>query len=516
MLKLSLSTLLFAVLFYGCGGDNNCCEGDVENVVNKVEEKSEPEIVKFSPTPLISYETSECMKGGTISFDARGSGDEDGHVVRYEWLMDQAVVATDPKPTFTCDKTGMHEVCLRVIDDDNLTSKTVCHNYEVKEKLKIAPVAKISQVNTFCTEGEEFFPHGDKSVDSDGEVTAYLWSFADTDSTAMNPKFVCPKAGEYEICLEVSDNDGLKDKNCTKITAQEVPNIPPVAIIEAKDFNCIVGESIELNASSSSDEDGSIATYHWTPDTLAGEKTDFLCQNPGQSVVCLSVIDDKGLSSKEVCKNIVVSKPANIAPVAKISALLDECTVGDKILADGTTSFDSDGNVTAYLWSEDENSSASILPKPIFECQKEGIKKICLSVTDNEGAVSENLECKEITVKAKEIVTIPPVAEITLGESTGDGIWFDCSKSYDPDKVDGDNNAQNDGKIVKHHWVVTKTFLNGDVMGPHESDKCPKWIGTPADLDFMEVSLTVTDDDGEVTTITNLYDWDGEKLILRQ
>ncbi len=515
MLKLSLSIAILLVLFYGCGGDNNCCDGNVESVVNDVEKKGEPETVRFSPTPLISYSVSECMKGSTITFDARGSGDEDGHIVKYEWLMDGVVIASDPKPTFTCDKSGVKKLCLQVTDDDNLTSEPVCHNYTVKERVKIAPIAMLTNLPEFCTEGETILPYGGESSDSDGEIMEYKWSFADTNLSDINPKFICPKAGKYEICLEVIDNDELTDRNCSTIIAQEVPNSAPVAKIEALKFNCIVGESIELNASSSSDEDGEVIGYNWVPDSFTGENATFECDSTGEHIVCLSVIDDKGLSSKEVCQKIIVSKPANIPPVAKISGITDECVVGDKILADGSASTDSDGNVTGYLWSEDENTSASVEVKPIFECKKEGVKKICLSVTDNDGALSTNIECKEITIKPKQIVTIPPIAKINLGESTGDGIWFDCFESYDPDSVDGDNNAQNDGKIINHHWIVTKTLKNGDIVGPHESDNCPKWIGTPVDLDFMEVTLTVTDDDAEVTTITNIYDWDGEKLILR-
>lgn len=516
MLKVGLSIAAVSILFYGCGGNNNCCDGETIAEVKGEQKKSDPQIVKYLPTAMISYTTSECTKGDTISFDARGSGDEDGHIVKYEWLMDEVVVASDPKPTFVCDKPGVKELCLRVIDDDNQTSKPICRNYEVKERVKIAPFAVISDISKSCVEGEKIFPKAEHSGDRDGEIISYNWSFFESNSTLKNPAFVCPKAGEYEICLEVIDNDKLNDKNCTRIIAFETPNKAPVAKIELSSYKCLVGESVELNATSSSDIDGFIKDYIWTPKTLSADKPSFLCQTLGSNEVCLEVVDDKDLKSQKVCVDINVSKPANIPPVAKITGVANECVVGDKIIADASTSTDEDGRVVGYLWSEDQNASASIEPKPIFSCDKEGIKKICLTVTDNEGADSLNKECKNITVKPRPIESIPPVAQMDLGESTGDGVWFDCSKSYDPDTIDGDNNAQNDGKIIKHHWSVIKTFKNGDVLGPHESDKCPKWIGTPANLDFMEVSLTVTDDDNEVTTITNIYDWDGEKLILRQ
>ncbi len=513
MLKYLLTSLTVLVWFSGCGS-NDCCDANATDVIPK----GELEVQKLAPTALISSQTQKCVEGGTITFDARSSTDEDGHIKEYIWLIDSKVVSTGVKPTFSCDTLGTKEVCLQVKDDDNLTSK-VCQNYTVEAKPKVAPKAVISGVDKLCTIGDDFIADGSKSSDSDGEVVRYAWIYeGEQNSNLQKPTFNCSKLGEQELCLSVYDNDGLEDKNCTTITVQEVPNKAPIADLNVSSLTCILGESVIFDASNSKDEDGQITQYNWNINNFSGVSNEFNCSKIGTQKVCVTVVDDKGISSNQSCKSVVVSKPANIPPVAKIEVLPQECTVGETVLGDGTTSSDIDGNVTAYLWSVDANDSVSSLAKPIFKCDKVGIKHICLKVTDNEGAASTNQACKDVTVKEKVIQTIPPVAVIDVVKNVDDdtpSVTAKCDGSYDPDQIDGDNNPQNDGKILTAEFTVSKTFQDGSVEDPH-TGTCPKWISTPDNLKSMTISLTVTDDDGESTTKTEIYDWDGDKLILRQ
>jgi|GEM_PF-2992356 len=512
MLKFSLSLFAVALLYTGCGS-NNCCDGD-----NALEEEGNRTALKVAPTAVLSSETKECTEGSTIRFDGRNSVDPDGFVQNYLWIIDGKEVATAPVPAFACDVPGEKEVCLKVTDNDGLVSSVVCQNYIVKEKevVQIPPKA-IIEAPEFCTIGEKITVNGVKSSDSDGEVMAYTWSFEEQNATAKEATFTCAKVGAQELCLKVTDNDGLTDSNCTTVVGQEIPNEPPVAKIVVAEPSCIIGETITLDGSQSSDTDGTVTHYVWTPQGVDAASYEFNCTQEGTYDVCLSVVDDKDLNSTQACETIAVSKPANKPPVARIELLPQECVVGETVLADGTTSSDVDGNVTAYHWSVDNNISYSIEPKPQILCEKEGDMKVCLSVTDNEGADSLQEACKFVTVNPKPNVTIPPVAVITIvpNDDTVKSVTAECEGSYDPDTVDGDNNPQNDGKILDAKFTVQKTYKDGYTEDPHTGD-CPKWISTPDNLDYMKITLTVTDDDGEVTEKTEIYDWDGEKLVLRQ
>ena len=505
-----MSLAALALLYGGCGS-NSCCEGDLP-----VAEAGQS-VEKVAPTAVVSSETSECTEGGSILFDGRNSVDSDGHVTKYEWLLDGKETATEPIATFSCDAPGEKRVCLKVTDNDGLSSSYTCQSFVVKPKtvVKKPPVARIDAPQ-FCTLGETIQVDGTRSSDEDGEVVSYSWNFEDAKSNFDKPYFVCAKEGNQTLCLDVTDNDGLSDRNCTVIVGQQVPNKPPVAKIAADSTECIVGEQVTLDGSGSSDDDGFVAHFNWKPAGADNVRYTFACTIPGVHQVCLSVTDDKGLQSQQVCEAISVRKPANKAPVAVIEGLPAECTVGEQVVADGTTSYDLDGNVTAYAWSLDNNNSFSSVPKPQIACDAEGSKKICLQVTDNEGMQSLQT-CKELLVKAPVVKLIPPVAKIQVKINEDDSVrsfTADCAGSYDPDTVDSDHNPQNDGKVLSAIFTVQKTYTNGYTEDPH-SGSCPKWISIPDDMASVKITLTVTDDDGQTTTKTEIYDWDGSNLTLR-
>lgn len=61
-----------------------------------------------------------------------------------------------------------------------------------------------------------------ESYDTDGSIITYYWSFGDgKDSTKKNPKHVFTEAGEYDVRLTVTDDDGLQDSAYKTITVGE-------------------------------------------------------------------------------------------------------------------------------------------------------------------------------------------------------------------------------------------------------------------------------------------------------
>ncbi len=202
-----------------------------------------------------------------------------------------------------------------------------------------------------------------------------------------------------------------------------------------------------------------------------------------------------------------------IKPKPVISDIKPVCIVGETFGVDGFNSIDEDGEVVSYQWTfEDQNSSDQ---DPVFRCAHEGEQNLCLNVTDNDGLNEQN--CTTIYGTKDQPQTIPPIAIITIEDSrVEDGkvksIHVDCSKSYDPDFVDGDQNSSNDKQILKATWTMYK-IIDGQRVGPHTKDICRKWVGLNDDLDSIEITLSVTDDDGETSTVTQYYDYNDGRLI---
>jgi len=66
----------------------------------------------------------------------------------------------------------------------------------------------------------------DTSVDPDGNITAWNWSFGDGNySNEQNPTHTYKKAGTYTVNLTVWDNDGLSNKTSKTITVIELIKI---------------------------------------------------------------------------------------------------------------------------------------------------------------------------------------------------------------------------------------------------------------------------------------------------
>ncbi|MGI2260077.1 PKD domain-containing protein [Shewanella sp. GXUN23E] len=98
------------------------------------------------------------------------------------------------------------------------------------------------------------------SSDEDGELLSYLWDFGDgssADSEQANHKF--HRAGDYQVSLTVTDEDGLSD---TRVQTVSVPNHgnkqKPVAVIRHIDMRFI-----QLFISQSYDPDGYIKSHKW-------------------------------------------------------------------------------------------------------------------------------------------------------------------------------------------------------------------------------------------------------------
>jgi hypothetical protein len=515
MFKYSL-VIVTLLLMSGCSDDSVCCNDASASDKVEVSGEKEKEVVNLIPTAVILSKTLECTVGGSISYDGLTDSSDDVSISSYSWSIDGKDVSTNPKPSLVCESLGEKEICLEVIDDKDLVSKKECVKITVKKRPLINPTALINGVSDTYTIGDTLQADGSGSEDRDGEVLSYAWSFADANSSDERASFLIKTLGEQEICLIVVDNDDLKSERvCEKITVLTLPNKRPTAVFNPSDESllCTQGETLLLDANQSNDSDGILTDYSWNIDNLSGQTPTFYCDTVGMSQICLKVTDDGNLTSEEVCKDIIVSKKANIIPIASIENLDAQCSIGDEIFPDGSNSNDEDGNITAYEWIVDGNET-SAEQKPTFSCDTEGVKEICLTVTDNDRANSEKY-CKTITAIAAPIpqTTTPPVAVISFGEYDGKGFIFDCSQSSDTDTIDGDDTSQNDKNIISNSWSVIKYYNDGKIEGPHGNELCQKWIGASSDLKHMDVNLSVTDDDGESSSTIKRYTFEDSTLV---
>ncbi len=182
----------------------------------------------------------------------------------------------------------------------------------------IAPTAVIAGLGAGQTLVADSFTLGDGgSSDSDGSVSSRTWTVGGVE---VENGYTLP-VGTHDVCLLVTDNDGLTDQTCGKVTINEVANVTPTARVTAPyGVTCDAGVELILNGSGT-DTDGTVAvsTYVWSPNTNitgSGASVEYTCPASGSQEVCLTVTDNDGASSIKTvnsCKTITVN---TIAPSA--------------------------------------------------------------------------------------------------------------------------------------------------------------------------------------------------------
>ena len=107
-------------------------------------------------------------------------------------------------------------------------------------------------------------------MDQEGAIAGYFWTIdtgtVDTelsDSNTATPEFTAPDtSGWIRFLLTVTDKDGKTDTDSVTITIGTSTNSPPEADA-GKDQTINEGEKVQLDASGSSDPDGSVTKYYW-------------------------------------------------------------------------------------------------------------------------------------------------------------------------------------------------------------------------------------------------------------
>lgn len=253
--------------------------------------------------------------------------------------------------------------------------------------------------------------------------------------------------------------------------------------------------TVDFDASTSSDEDGTIVLYQWdfdlgggptvTDQPLAQVTFDLNC-TPAQMdekgncfyTVQLVVIDDDQNFSPPATTIIQARNPlANIDPVPLFTlTCVNNCNpvnnVPDPInkgnglgnsaddqvtfLFDATGSFDEDGQIVDYLWDFGDGGSS---PQPVsqHDFTVGGIYAIILEVTDNDGDTGDNRDQPPRLIVPSH--PLPLITNFPAGPIVGSA----------PIKHDGAASFDEDGNIITYYWqfsdgsegfkaVWTKTF----------------------------------------------------------
>ena len=350
------------------------------------------------------------LVGAVVSMDGSASKDPDGGTLTFKWTLigkpvGSAATLTNssyPNPKFTADLAGTYVLSLVV--NDGKKDSAVASVSVTATTANAAPVANAGS-NQSVTIGSTVTLDGTASSDANNDSLTYKWTLQSKPSnssatlsslTSAKPTFKADLAGTYVATLIVNDGKANSDVAVVSVLAS-VANSLPVAKAGATQ-NVVVGTSVTLDGTASTDANGDSLTYKWSllykpTGSLASlasatsSKPTFTADTVGTFVVSLVVNDGKA-DSAEVSSTTVIAEALNAAPVANAGPA-QTVLIGATVTLTGAASTDANADKLTYKWvlttrptgSTATLSSTSVV-SPTFNADVAGVFVASLIVND--------------------------------------------------------------------------------------------------------------------------------------
>jgi PKD repeat protein len=442
----------------------------------------------FTPTP------GTALTGAPISFAAGASSDPDGTIAKYEWDFDgNGSYETDSGSTATTSHSfaaaGVVTVGLRVSDNSGTTATTT-GTVTIQNS---PPAAAFNATPNPAPTGTAVAYDASGSKDSDGAVAKYEWDLdgngtyeTDTGTTASASSSYAT-AGNRTIGLRVTDDSGA---TATTTQAVTITNRAPDPSFTISPNPVLSAVNTTLNASASTDPDGTIAKYEWdldgngTYETNAGTTASISRSfaTSGEKTVGLRVTDNLGATATTT-RTLTVS---NRAPTASFTASPSSVPTGTNTTLNGAGSKDSDGTVAKYEWDLDGNgtyeTSTGATATTTTSYATAGSRTIGLRATDNLGATATTTRTVTVTNRAPTAAFIAAPNPAAVGAT----VSFNGAGSSDPD-----------GTVAKYEWDLDG---NGTYETSTGTIATTAKTFTPAGP--KTIGLRVTDNNGSTGTAT--------------
>jgi uncharacterized protein YjdB len=218
--------------------------------------------------------------GATVQLDASGSSDPDVEPLTYTWSFVSRPMGSTAtlsntfiaKPMLMTDVAGTYELQVMVDDGKDTATATVTITATAPNQ---APTASAGSDQTVAV-GAQATVDASGSTDPEADPLSYTWAFTSkpgsstatlSSTTAEQPTFTADVAGDY--VLEVTVDDGMStDTDTVTVTG----NASPTAAT-GSDRSVTTGNTVNLDASGSTDPESDPLTYSWAFVSKPGSST---------------------------------------------------------------------------------------------------------------------------------------------------------------------------------------------------------------------------------------------------
>lgn len=311
------------------------------------------------------------------------------------------------------------------------------------------------------------------------EIVSYLWDFGDGQagpgSSMETHRYETKGSGRYDASLTLTFVEKSSGEESTE-TLSKLITIADEKVAAVIDSNTTSGDApleVALDGSNSVDPDGSIETYSWDVDGKGFKEGDstitHVFEQVGTYIVKLRVTNQKG--DYDIAEE-QITVTAGKLPVAMIDILNvdgDNYYVNKNYTFDASGSSSPIGNITSYEWDFGDGTSKAKSRTTQHMFAEEGIYKVLLTITDEDGLTAE----KELEIEAElapsspsAVMTTDPQAEedaTSIEGSVPFEVNFNATSSNDPDDDIIDYKWDFDGDGVFDAAGETASYVYNDV-----------------------------------------------------
>ena len=445
----------------------------------------------------------------SVSIDASASSSSTGSIVSYVWKEGSGPSSVTLANTVQNDLDNLQAgvyIFYLTVTDNNAATATDSVIITVKPPANKAPVANAGSGFSITLPTNKVTLDGSKSYDPDGTISTYTWTrisgpnapaITGANTETLNISGLI--AGQYIYSLTVTDNSGASSSAQVKISVALPPNQSPYANAGSNQTITSPASSVELDGTASYDPDGTLTTYSWVKVsgpgaiTISNSNTATPSVSGLQSGIYifeLAVTDNRGATSKDQVTITVNPKPiqANQLPIANAGSNLTITFPENSISLNGNSSFDPDGTITGYSWTQVSGPSTAgitggntvtatvsslVVGQYIFE----------LSVKDNNGATDND----QVTVNVN-----PAVPKANRAPIANAGTDTTISLPFTAYVLDASGSDDPDGTIASYQW---EEMSGPNTVTSSSMDNSKVSIGEMQEGEYV-FQLTVTDNNG--------------------
>ena len=219
--------------------------------------------VNAPPVPALALDPAVPCAGQDVVFDGSGSRDPDGTLRDRQWTFGDGGTAQGERVLHRFAEPGRYTLTLGVADDSAVANATAVMVREVA--VNRPPRAEIDGPIAGCP-GEALRFAATRSLDPDGRIPSYRWTFGDgTEAEGVEVRHSYGAAGRYPVALAVADDSGSACASAER-TAEARVNGAPRALIRVASSVAFLGgahDAVLFDATGSTDPDGDPLAYRW-------------------------------------------------------------------------------------------------------------------------------------------------------------------------------------------------------------------------------------------------------------